>query len=231
MAYSFVQFKDVSKIYHLGGVDIYALDCLNYSINKGDFTIIAGPSGSGKSTFLNLLGCIDKPTSGNIFFEDRNITHIPLEDLKELRLNKIGFIFQSFNLVPVLTAYENVELPLLFSALSKNEIKDRTNHVLERVGLSDRIHHMPSNLSGGQRQRVAIARALVGQPSLIIADEPTASLDSKNAESVLDLLTKLNEEDQVTIVLASHDSKVISRAKNKLYLSDGKIVEQEQYSV
>jgi len=227
MAYSFVQFKDVSKIYHLGGVDIYALDSLNYSINKGDFTIIAGPSGSGKSTFLNLLGCIDKPTSGNVFFEDRDITNIALEDLKELRLKKIGFIFQSFNLVPVLTAYENVELPLLFSSLNKNEIKERTNHVLERVGLSDRIYHMPSNLSGGQRQRVAIARALVGQPSLIIADEPTASLDSKNAESVLDLLTKLNEEDQVTIVLASHDSKVISRAKNTLYLSDGKIVDKQ----
>lgn len=223
----FIKLEKISKIYHLGEVEIKALDSIDFSIEKGDFLIVAGPSGSGKSTFLNMIGCIDKPTTGNLYFQDEDITNIPLEKLNNLRLNKIGFIFQSFNLVPVLTALENVELPLVFSSFSKKEIKKRAERALERVGLSDRMHHMPSNLSGGQRQRVAIARALIANPSLIIADEPTASLDRKTAESVIDLLTRLNKEEKVTIVLASHDQNIINRAKTRLEIQDGKITAQE----
>ena len=227
MESSFIELKNIFKIYHLGGTQINALDDLTYTVKKGEFVIIAGPSGSGKSTFLNLVGCVDKPTHGKIIFQGEDITDMPLEHLNDLRLNKIGFIFQSFNLVPVLTAYENVELPLTFSSMSKKEIKERTEYVLERVGLADRMDHMPANLSGGQRQRVAIARALVANPSLIIADEPTASLDRKTADSVLELLTSLNEEDQVTIILASHDENVIKRAKTRLNIQDGKILKEE----
>lgn len=227
MKSSFVEFKNISKIYHLGGTEIKALSNVSYSFNTGDFVIIAGPSGSGKSTFLNILGCIDKPTAGQLFFEKEDITQTPLENLNDLRLKKFGFIFQSFNLVPVLTAYENVELPLLFTTNNKREIKQRVEYVLEKVGLSNRMKHFPANLSGGQRQRVAIARALVCNPSLIIADEPTASLDQKTAASVIDLLTDLNKEEKTTIILASHDQNIIERARVKLQMQDGVIVNKK----
>ena len=227
MESSFIKFKNITKLYHLGDAEIRALDGVSYSVNAGDFTVVAGPSGSGKSTFLNILGCIDKPTSGQLLFQERDITGIPLEDLNDLRLRQIGFIFQSFNLIPVLSTYENVELPLLFTSMKKDQIRERVEYVLQKVGLADRMHHLPANLSGGQRQRVAIARALAGNPSLIIADEPTASLDRKTSRSVIDLLSTLNEKDNVTVVLASHDPDIIERAKTKLHIQDGKLVKNE----
>jgi putative ABC transport system ATP-binding protein len=221
--HSLVQFKSISKIYHLGETTVTALDNVNLSINEGDFTVISGPSGSGKSTFLNLLGCIDKPSKGQIIFEGLDITNTPLESLYELRLNKFGFIYQSFNLVPVLTAYENVELPLTFKSNKDKDINAQVIHSLTTVGLEDRINHSPSKLSGGQRQRVAIARALVGSPKIIIADEPTANLDSKTSESIIELLLSLNKRNNVTVIIASHDPLVIEKAENRIEIRDGKV--------
>jgi len=218
-----VQCKSISKKYQLGEISVTALDTIQLEINEGDFTVISGPSGSGKSTLLNLLGCIDKPSSGEIIFEGTDITHVPLESLYDLRLNKFGFIYQSFNLVPVLSAYENVELPLIFKLDDKDNIKSQVLHSLEIVGLGDRTHHQPAKLSGGQRQRVAIARALAGNPKIIIADEPTANLDSKNSEAIIELLLSLNKTKNVTVIVASHDPIVIERAKNRIEIRDGKV--------
>jgi putative ABC transport system ATP-binding protein len=227
MSISIAELRGVTKKYQVGETEILALNNVYFNVTKGDFIVVAGPSGSGKSTFLNILGSIDKPTSGNIIFNGSDITHVNLEALHQLRLNKIGFVFQSFNLVPVLTAYENVELPLLFKNISKKEIKERVTTVLEKVGLQDRMDHLPARLSGGQKQRVAIARALVGNPELIIADEPTANLDRKTAISIMELITQLNEADKVTIIVASHDPYVIERAKAKIVIQDGKIFKEE----
>ncbi len=222
-----VELKEVTKKYTVGESDILALNNVDFKLTQGEFIVVAGPSGSGKSTFLNILGSIDKPTSGSIFFDGKDISAISLNDLHQLRLYKIGFVFQSFNLVPVLSAYENVELPLLFKNLSKKELRERVNHVLHKVGLSDRSHHLPAKLSGGQKQRVAIARALAGSPELIIADEPTANLDRKTAASIMDLIAELNEKEQVSIVVSTHDPYVIERAKSKLLIQDGKIFKEE----
>ena len=219
-----VQLQNISRKYYLGKTEIRALDNLNFQINKNDFVVLAGPSGSGKTTLLNIIGCIDKPSAGKVFFEEKDITDTPLEKLNHLRLQNIGFIFQSFNLIPVLTAFENIELPLLFKGYDEKTIKDLAEKFLQRMGIADKMHQKPANLSGGQRQRLAIARALAGNPSLIIADEPTASLDRKNAISIIELLRELNDELGVTIVLASHDQMIIDHAKTKLFMQDGKVV-------
>jgi putative ABC transport system ATP-binding protein len=219
-----VQLQNISRKYYLGKTEIRALDNLNFQINKNDFVVLAGPSGSGKTTLLNIIGCIDKPSAGKVFFEEKDITDTPLEKLNHLRLQNIGFIFQSFNLIPVLTAFENIELPLLFKGYDEKTIKNLAEKFLQRMGIADKMHQKPANLSGGQRQRLAIARALAGNPSLIIADEPTASLDRKNAISIIELLRELNDELGVTIVLASHDQMIIDHAKTKLFMQDGKVV-------
>ncbi len=219
-----VQLQNISRKYYLGKTEISALDNLNFQINKNDFVVLAGPSGSGKTTLLNIIGCIDKPSAGKVFFEEKEITDTPLEKLNHLRLQNIGFIFQSFNLIPVLTAFENIELPLLFKGYDEKTIKDLAEKFLQRMGIADKMHQKPANLSGGQRQRLAIARALAGNPSLIIADEPTASLDRKNAIAIIELLRELNDELGVTIVLASHDQMIIDHAKTKLFMQDGKVV-------
>ncbi|HVM86601.1 MAG TPA: ABC transporter ATP-binding protein [Puia sp.] len=219
-----VEVKNISRKYFLDDTEIFALDNVSCSIGKGDFLAIAGPSGSGKTTLLNIIGCIDKPTQGDIFFEGINITNTSLDKLNHLRLHHIGFVFQTFNLVPVLTAYENVELPLLFKGLDKRTINELVGQFLLRVGIADKMNQRPSNMSGGQRQRLAIARALAGNPSLIVADEPTASLDRKNAESIIELMKELNAELGITVVIASHDQMVIDHARTKLFIQDGKIV-------
>ena len=218
-----IELKEVSKKYQLGDTEINALDKVNYIVNKGDYIVVAGPSGSGKSTLLNMIGCIDQPTIGEIFFDKIEITKHNLEDLNNLRLLNIGFIFQSFNLIPVLSVYENVELPLLFRNMCKRKIRERVEYVLKKVGLGDRGKHFPSNLSGGQRQRVAIARALVGEPNLIIADEPTANLDRITAQNIIELLKALNKDDNVTIIIASHDDNVIRQTSQVITIEDGKI--------
>lgn len=172
-----------------------------------------------------MIGCIDKPSSGSIYFENKDITQVSLEDLNDLRLKKLGFIYQAFNLIPVLTAYENIEIPLVFKTSNQEYIKSRINKILAQVGLSDRASHRPNKLSGGQRQRVAIARALAGEPILVIADEPTASLDSKTSSAILDLLVELNKNNNVTMIIASHDPLVVERAGRRINMRDGRIVE------
>jgi putative ABC transport system ATP-binding protein len=221
-----VQLENISRKYYLDKTEICALDNVSFQIRKGDFMVLAGPSGSGKTTLLNIIGCIDKPSQGKVFFEGTDITDTPIEKLNYLRLKNIGFIFQSFNLIPVLTAFENVELPLLFKGLDDKTIKKLAAKFLQRVGLTDKINEKPSNLSGGQRQRLAIARALAGNPSLIVADEPTASLDRKNAASIIELLGELNNEFGVTVVLASHDPMIIEHSRTKLFMRDGRVVSE-----
>jgi putative ABC transport system ATP-binding protein len=222
-----VSVAKVSRKYFLGKTEIWALNDLSLQIEKADFVVLAGPSGSGKTTLLNIIGCIDKPDSGTVLFEGRDISSLPLEKLNHLRLEKIGFVFQSFNLIPVLTAFENVELPLLFRGIDNKTIKQNVEQMLMRVGLGDKMHQKPAAMSGGQRQRLAIARALAGNPSLIVADEPTASLDRKNAESIIELLNSLNEEFAVTVVLASHDLMIIEHARTKVFMRDGSITGAE----
>lgn len=217
-----VKFNGVSKVYQLGETAVHALNHISISINEGDFAVISGPSGSGKSTLLNILGCIDKPTSGQVSVNGIDITAAPLESLYDLRLNTFGFVYQSFNLVPVLTAFENVELPLIFKA-SNEDRKAQILKALSAVGLADRVKHRPNKLSGGQRQRVAIARAIVGNPKILIADEPTANLDSKTSESIIELLQDLNENHGVTVIVASHDPIVIKKARQHLEVCDGEI--------
>ena len=218
-----LELKEVTKRYALGETTVTALDGVSIAFQRGDFVVIAGPSGSGKSTLLNIMGCIDKPSTGQVILDGEDVTDIGLERLTKTRLHKLGFIFQTFNLVPVLTAYENVELPLLFKIGDAEEMRRRTTVVLQRVGLGDRMAHRPSKLSGGQRQRVAIARALAGQPRVILADEPTANLDSRTAASIVDLLLELNEEEGVTILIASHDQSIIDKARKVVTIHDGKM--------
>ena len=214
---------EVSKYYGAGSGRVVALDSVNLSLEKGEAVVLVGPSGSGKSTLLHLLGCIDKQDTGSIMIDGIDTSSKSLEELAPLRLDKIGFVFQSFNLIPVLTAYENVEIPLLFKGLGGSFVKDRANDVLDKVGLYDRKHHYPRQMSGGQQQRVAIARAIVGNPSLILADEPTANLDSKTGGDILDLLLDLNQNDERSVFVASHDSAVLERIKKVIRILDGKI--------
>ena len=214
---------DVSKYYGNGAARVKALDKVNLSLCRGDIVVLVGLSGSGKSTLLHLLGCIDKQDEGNIIIDGIDTSSMSLEKLTPLRLHKIGFVFQSFNLIPVLTAYENIELPLLFKGLDKQAINERVNQVLDEVGLQDRKKHYPREMSGGQQQRVAIARALAGKPSIVLADEPTANLDSKTGEGILDLLLKLNQQKKSTLVISSHDSVVLDRIKSVVNIRDGKV--------
>lgn len=214
---------NVSKYYGTGSGQVVALDDINLVLEKGEAYVIVGPSGSGKSTLLHLLGCIDKQDSGSVIIDGIDITMKSLEELAPVRLEKIGFVFQSFNLIPVLTAYENIEIPLLFRGLGSSFVKDRVNEVLEKVGLYDRKHHYPRQMSGGQQQRVAIARAIVGNPSLILADEPTANLDSKTGGDILDLLLNLNSDEELSVFVASHDIVVLERISKVVRILDGKL--------
>jgi putative ABC transport system ATP-binding protein len=218
-----VELHEVQKTYRLGKTEVPALRGISLAIAPGEFVAIAGPSGSGKTSALNLIGCIDKPTAGRILFEDADITAIPLPALAATRREKLGFIFQTFNLIPVLNAYENVEYPLLLQHFSAYERKQRVLQALERVGLADRAKHKPNELSGGQRQRVAIARALVGGPRVVLADEPTANLDSVTAEEIIVLMRRLNQEQGVTFIFSTHDARIMQAAVRVVYLHDGRI--------
>lgn len=219
------QIIGVSRYYGKGESRVTAVDRISVSFGYGDMKVLVGPSGSGKSTLLHLLGCIDKPDTGRIILDGIDTTPMTLEQLAPLRLQKVGFVFQSFNLIPVLTAYENVELPLLFSGFDKAYIVDRVNHVLDMVGLGDRKRHYPRQMSGGQQQRVAIARALVANPVLVVADEPTANLDSKTGISILELLMDLNRNEGVTVIVSSHDTVVLDRISDVIHIMDGRLVE------
>ncbi len=222
-----VSLKDVVKTYRLGTVEVPALRGVSLDVHPGDFISIAGPSGSGKTTLLNLIGCVDTATSGTVLVDGHDTQHLFDRELTNLRLNTLGFIFQSFNLVSVLSVFQNVEFPLLLQRrLTKNERSARVMSLLEQVGLASHIHHRPSELSGGQRQRVAVARALVTQPKIVLADEPTANLDSVTGNNIIDLMKELNQKNGTTFIFSTHDAKVMSHANAVFRLADGKIIER-----
>ncbi len=224
---SVIRLNNVKKNYLLGKVTVPALKGIDLEINSGDFMSIAGPSGSGKSTLLNMIGCIDRSTEGEIIVDGHNINELNDRDLTTLRHKTVGFIFQSFNLIPVLNIYENVQLPLLLgkSEQSRKEEKEWIEHIIEEVGLSDRKKHKPSELSGGQRQRVAIARALVTKPKIILADEPTANLDSVTSEKIISLMQEINQREKTTFLFSTHDSMIVNMVSKVVYLHDGLTVD------
>jgi putative ABC transport system ATP-binding protein len=224
-AAAIVEVQSVNKEYQLGKQTVTALLNISLNIHKGEFMALAGPSGSGKSTLLNLIGCIDTPTSGSILIEGQNISGKTPDELADLRLNTLGFVFQTFNLLPVLSAWENIEYPLLQqNNVDKKTRQERVQHYLNVVGLKPYALHRPNELSGGQRQRVAIARALATRPSIILADEPTANLDHKTGEGILRLMKELNHEEGTTFIFSTHDARVMEMADRVIELADGQMV-------
>jgi len=222
------QLVGVKKNYPMGDLVVQALKGVSVEVAAGEFTAFAGPSGSGKSTVLNLIGCLDRPSEGQVFLEGRDVATLSDSALGDVRARRIGFIFQSFNLIPVLTAFENVELALKLSGASEKGQKERVEEALRSVGLADYMTRRPAQLSGGQQQRVAIARALVKQPALIIADEPTANLDSKNGAAILDLMRAMNHDNGTTFLFSTHDKMVMDRARRIIRLSDGQVTDDER---
>ena len=218
----------LTRVYNPETIPVYAVNDVSLQIAEGEFTALVGPSGSGKTTLLNLIGGLDNPTEGSIRISGVDITTMPENKLIDFRLQHIGFVFQSYNLIPVLTAAENVELVMLLQQKTKKERELRTKELLDEVGLADKMHCRPSELSGGQQQRVAVARALASKPRFILADEPTANLDSKSAENLLDIMERLNKEEQVTFIFSTHDPRVIEKGKRVITLVDGKIVSDTQ---
>ena len=218
-----VETKEVKKTYQQGKVDVPALRGVSLSIEKGSFTALAGPSGSGKTTMLNLIGGLDKIDAGSIFVDGNRIETMNQSDLAALRLNIIGFVFQSYNLIPVLSALENVEFVMLLQGLPVNERRERAAAILDDVGLKEMHNRRPSELSGGQQQRVAVARAIVSNPSIVLADEPTANLDSKTGKSLLELMKEMNEKKGVTFIFSTHDEMVMEYAQRLIHLKDGLI--------
>ncbi|MFB3904746.1 MAG: ABC transporter ATP-binding protein [Acidobacteriota bacterium] len=228
MTHSVIALRGVRKSYRLGKVEVPALAGIDLEIQGGELAALAGPSGSGKTTLLNLIGCLDKPTAGQILLDGVDITQTSLDGLADVRSSKIGFIFQTFNLLPVLTAFENVEYPLLLSGVPRKERHERVSEWLGHVGLSGQAGQRPDQLSGGQRQRVAIARAMVTCPVLVLADEPTANLDSETAAQILDLLATINRQTRATFLFATHDPAIIARAHRRIRLRDGRIAADER---
>lgn len=223
MAQVVIDAHDLTKIYNEGPVPVKAVSNVHLHIERGEFIALVGPSGSGKTTLLNMIGGLDAPTTGKVIINDVNITGLKENQLIDFRLNNIGFVFQAYNLVPVLTAYENVEFIMLMQHVSKKERQQRVKKLLDEVGLNDKQDARPSALSGGQQQRVAVARALASKPQFILADEPTANLDSKSASNLLDIMEKLNRDEQMTFVFSTHDQRVIDRAHRVITLVDGEI--------
>ncbi len=217
---------NATRVFKIGQMETHALRGVNLTINSGEFTALVGPSGSGKTTLLQLIGLLDQPTTGSVFINGRDVTKFNRNQRADLRRGTIGFIFQFFALIPTLTAYENIEMPLLLNGMGAVERKTRVNEMLAAVGLTDRAHHRPDQLSGGQQQRVAVARALSINPTFVLADEPTANLDTENGRQVMDIMKKLNKETGVTFVFATHDPRVIGYAERVVTLEDGMIVGQ-----
>lgn len=213
---------DVCKIYRMGSVDVTALMNVNLTINEGDFVSIMGPSGCGKSTLMNIIGCLDRPTNGKIKIEDTDVSILPDMELARIRGKKIGFVFQTFNLISRLTALRNVELPMIYQDISRSERLKRSTMLLEMFGLGDRANHKPAELSGGQRQRVAIARALANEPKILLADEPTGNLDSKTGQEIMKIFKELNNEGK-TIIMVTHDQGMAQNCDQIIKLKDGKL--------
>jgi putative ABC transport system ATP-binding protein len=212
--------ENLTKTYMMGDVEVHALRGLSVKIDRGEVVAIMGPSGSGKSTLMNILGCLDRPTSGEYFLDGERVSNLNDDQLAEIRNRKVGFVFQSFNLLSRATALSNVELPLRY-AIKREGLKERAQAALEAVGLADRVNHKPTELSGGQQQRVAIARALVNDPAIILADEPTGNLDSKAGQEIVDLLLNLNRERGTTLIIVSHDPKIAAQTQRIIHITDG----------
>lgn len=222
-----IKAKDLVKTYSDNGIDVHAVQHIDLRINEGEFTAIVGPSGCGKTTLLNILGGIDEPSSGSVFIDDTEISALKDNQLIDFRLNNIGYVFQAYNLIPVLTAFENTEFIMLMQKWPAKKRKERAIELLEKVGLKDKLNNRPGKLSGGQQQRVAVARALASKPRFVLADEPTANLDSTATTQLLDIMYKLNQEENITFIFATHDQRVMDRAKRIIKLDDGKIIEDK----
>jgi putative ABC transport system ATP-binding protein len=220
--------ENVTRTYKIGDIETQALRGVSLSIESGEFTALVGPSGSGKTTLLQLMGCLDQPTSGHVYINSKDVSKLNRNQRADMRRGTIGFVFQFFALIPTLTAYENVELPLLLIGQNGSQRHERVSQLLESVGLTDRARNRPDQMSGGQQQRVAIARALATNPALVLADEPTANLDTPNGKQVMETMTRLNQETGVTFVFATHDPRVIQYARRTITLRDGLIVENHQ---
>lgn len=222
-----IELKDIMKTYIMGDSVVHALDHVNVQIARGEFTSIMGPSGSGKSTMMNILGCLDRPSSGEYFLEGKEIAGYNDDELAHTRNAKIGFVFQNFNLLPKLTAQENVALPLIYAGVNFEERMARARQALEDVGLGERLEHKPTEMSGGQRQRVAIARALINNPAIIMADEPTGNLDTKSSYEIMDIFKRMNDSGK-TVVMVTHEPDIAEQTKRILVMRDGKIVSDKR---
>jgi putative ABC transport system ATP-binding protein len=220
-----IEARDLAKVYRMGEVQVHALCGLSMKVRRGEVISIMGPSGSGKSTLMNIIGCLDRPSSGDYILDGENVSNLKDDQLASIRNRKVGFVFQSFNLLPRATALANVELPMRYSGLRTGR-KDRARAALQAVGLEDRITHRPSELSGGQQQRVAIARALVNDPAILLADEPTGNLDSKSGAEIMHLLLNLNQERGTTLIIVTHDSEVAAQSQRIIHIRDGMVEEK-----
>jgi len=217
----------LEKVYDNNGVPVHAVNGVTMSVAKGDFTVIAGPSGSGKTTLLNLLGALDKPSSGTVFFEGQDLARKSASELSSLRLSRLGFIFQAYNLIPVLSALENIEFTMMLSGIPEAERHERALNLMNELAIGELAHKRPNEMSGGQQQRVAVARAIVNNPSVVLADEPTANLDSATGSALLDLMQAMNTQRQITFIFSSHDPQVIQRGRTLLLMRDGAIEREE----
>lgn len=225
-----ITLEAITKVFYTDEVETHALSGIHLQIKRGEYVSIAGPSGCGKSTLLSILGLLDSPTEGSYILNEQSVANLGLAERARIRNREVGFIFQSFNLIGDLTVYENVELPLTYRGMSAAERKERVSEALEKVGMAHRMKHYPSQLSGGQQQRVAVARALGGKPSILLADEPTGNLDSKNGEAVMQLLRELHQEG-ATICMVTHDTRFARHAERTIHLFDGRVVEEEAVEV
>jgi putative ABC transport system ATP-binding protein len=223
-----IRIRDLRKVYKMGDIEVEALRGINVNIWRSEFVAVMGASGSGKSTFMNILGCLDRPTAGAYFLEGQDVSKLSPDDWARIRNLKIGFVFQGFNLLSRTSAVENVELPMMYNGMQSKERRQRAREVLALVGLEDRMHHLPNQLSGGQQQRVAVARALVNRPALILADEPTGNLDSKTSAEIMELFQNLNAKEGITIVLVTHEHDIAAYAERQIHFRDGLITSDEK---